>query len=91
MDYKKRVLELEKEGMTTSDAQSVADAEFNKMIFTPLSKDGKTRLRFQVRPYTPHRGELGKVFTVVTVKGKRLKAKVVSCGLGRCLCDARLI
>lgn len=28
-EYQQRVLELENEGLTTSDAQGVADAEFN--------------------------------------------------------------
>lgn len=33
--YDKRVRELEKEGLTTSDAQSAADVEFSKIKHTP--------------------------------------------------------
>lgn len=31
-EYQKRVLELEQEGLTTSDAQGVADVEFGAVI-----------------------------------------------------------
>lgn len=64
--------------------------------FTPLAKTGRTRLSFQCAPSelakTP-RGidAAGKTFKIVTLDGKTLTARVVSCGLPRCFCDARLV
>lgn len=62
------------------------------MIFTPLSRNGKRRLRLDVLPFEFPRGKLGAKFAVTLTNGKTKRVKVVACDLGsHCACDARII
>lgn len=53
--YEARVAQLEGEGMTTSDAQGVADVEFAQRAALPMLD----MLRELVRRYAPPAGEAG--------------------------------
>ena len=65
----------------------------NFQTFTPLNKAGKRRLKYKVYDCEIPRGaaNAGRVFEVMTKKGKILRAMVTSCNLPECYCDARLI
>lgn len=61
-------------------------------IFTPLSRNGKKRLRYDVKPYTFPRGKVGRRFIVEKVGGGQITAKIVACSLGSgCACDAQIV
>jgi len=62
----------------------------NYMIFTPISLKTGERLKMDVKDFVLPRGRVATFYVTDTKTSKTYKAKTMSCGLPRCICDAKL-